>query len=131
MSRYPFHVDPRHADKRTELAVQIAFRNRMRIMAPAVMLVAIPNEGKRSSWEAIKRNREGLYPGFPDMMALWDGKVAFLEFKTGSGTLSDAQIDCLNGLVRRNFVVGVFRHEDTAVEWLRDHGAPFVGEFTA
>jgi len=124
---YPFHTDPRAADDgREELRIQVAFRNRMRMLAPQVLLVAIPNEGRRTTWEAMKRKREGLMPGFPDMMALWDGKAAFLEFKKANGALSEVQVDCLNNLVRRDFPVGVFRHEDTAVEWLRGHGAPFM-----
>lgn len=126
--QYLFHVDPPSvADAaQDEMKIQVQFRNRMRTKAPGVMLVAIPNAGRRSSWEGLARWREGMVPGFPDMMALWDGRVAFLEFKAGSGTIDPKQIDCLNRLMRQNFVVGVFRSADTAVEWLRGHGAPFA-----
>lgn len=127
MSRFVFHVDPRNPDcDKTELEIQTMFRNRMRTLAPQVMLVGIPNAGKRGAGEARTRKREGLYPGFPDMMALYDGKCLFLEFKKGTGAIDDKQVDCLNSLVQRNFVVGVFRAADTAVEWLRRHGAPFL-----
>lgn len=124
---YPFHIDPAaDAADGDELAIQVKFRNRMRTAAPTVMLVAIPNAGRRSAWEGITRAREGMMAGFPDMMALWDGKIAFLEFKTRAGSIDEKQIDCLNRLVRQNFVVGVFRSPDTAIEWLRGHGAPFL-----
>lgn len=127
-NRYLFHVDPPSVadDSQDEFKIQVQFRNRMRNKAPAVMLAAIPNAGKRSNWEGLTRWREGMVPGFPDMMALWDGRVAFLEFKAGNGSIGEKQIDCLNRLMRQNFVVGVFRSADTAVEWLRGHGAPFL-----
>lgn len=124
---YAFHVDPRNpACDKTELQIQVGFRNKMHMAAPSVMLVAIPNEGKRSQWEACKRKREGLVAGFPDMLALWDGKTAGLEFKTGKGTLSETQVETLNGLARRGFPVGVFRSPDTALAWLREQGAPVL-----
>ncbi len=127
MPRYPFHVDPREvASEGSELSIQTRFRNKMRTQAPTVMLVAIPNAGRRSSYETLVRSREGMVSGFPDLMALWDGRAAFLEFKNAGGTISAQQIDCLNRLVRQNFVVGVFRSPETAIEWLRDHGAPFL-----
>lgn len=125
--RFVFHVDPRNAAcTKSELQIQIAFRNQMKKLAPDVMIVAIPNEGKRSKWEAIKRGREGLYPGFPDIMVLYDGKCRFIEFKAGTGALSDNQIDCFNALVARNHTIGVFRSADTAIEWLRRTGVPIL-----
>ena len=121
MNRYPFHVDPRNAqDSRNELAHQVLFQQRMRILAPRVMLVGVPNAGKRSAWEKRQRAKEGLRTGFPDMIALHDGRTAFLEFKSGTGTLSNDQVDTLNSLVRQDFPVGVFREADTAVEWLQN-----------
>ena len=127
MSRYPFHVDGRDvAIEGTELEIQAGFRNKMRHKAPEVMLVAVPNAGRRTSYEALTRHREGMVSGFPDLIALWDGKVAFLEFKNRTGQISDSQIACLNRLVRHNFAVGVFRSPDTAVDWLRKQGAPFL-----
>lgn len=132
-SPYPFHVDPRNAacDK-DELGIQVLFRSRMRMLAPGILLVGIPNAGRRSAWEQRQRSKEGLTPGFPDMIALHDGRSAFLEFKTGTGTLATAQIDMLNTLVRLNFVVGVFRSADTACDWLRGHFPnAFVGRLAA
>ena len=120
-----FHIDPPAiADTGDELSIQIKFRNRMHTLAPKVMLVAVPNAGKRSAWEGRTRKREGMVKGFPDMMALHDGQSYFLEFKAGKGRLSDDQMDCLNRLVRLDFPVGVFRSADTAVDWLREHGVP-------
>ena len=117
-----FHVDPRNAQgAKDEATVQAQFRARMRIAAPRVMLAAIPNAGKRTAWEARQRKAEGLVPGFPDMIAFFDGRAACLEFKSGTGSLSENQIGTLNRLVNLDIPVGVFRSADTAIEWLCGH----------
>lgn len=119
---FPFHVDPRNTQGPTdELVTQTTFRRRMRMEAPGVMLVAVPNAGKRTAWERRQRAAEGLTPGFPDMMALFDKTALFLEFKSGTGALSNVQIDCLNRLAAQGFAVGVFRSADTATDWVRGH----------
>lgn len=126
---YPFHVDPRNAAQEAdEMAIQVAFRRKVRLDAPGIKLVAIPNAGRRSAWEQIKRAKEGLTAGFPDMQALHGGRIAFLEFKSGTGALSTAQIDQMNWLVRNGFTVGVFRSADTAVDWLRVQMPDAFGE---
>lgn len=131
--RLPFHVDPRDASNdKDEASIQALFRNRMRTLAPEVILVAVPNAGRRTAWEKRQRAKEGLVPGFPDMLAMFDGRTAAFEFKSGTGSLSNVQIDTLNRLVAQDFPVGVFRSADTAVEWLQNHWpAAFVGAFTA
>lgn len=119
---YPFHVDPRNAaQEQDELTIQVSFRRKMRDLAPAVKLVAIPNAGRRSSWEQIKRAKEGLTSGFPDLMALHQGRVAFIEFKAGTGSIDMKQIDQMNWLWRNAFPVGAFRSVETAVAFLREH----------
>jgi hypothetical protein len=129
---FPFHVDPTHKGETDEIGIQVLFRNRMRVLAPTVMLVGIPNAGRRTAWEGRQRGREGMVPGFPDIMALHDGRAAFLEFKKGSGSLQANQVDVLNRLVRLDFAVGVFRDADSAVEWLQGHWpTAFVGRLAA
>lgn len=119
---YPFHIDPRDAaNDKDELAIQVGFRSQMRTRAPKVMLFGIPNAGRRSAWETMQRGKEGMVPGFPDMGALYEGRAAFLEFKSGTGALSNQQIDTLNRLVARDIPVGVFRSADTAIAWLEGH----------
>lgn len=119
---YLFHTDPRNAgQEQDELTIQVSFRRKMRELAPTVKLVAIPNAGRRSSWEQIKRAKEGLISGFPDLMALHQGRVAFLEFKSGIGSIDVKQVDQMNWLHRNAFPVGAFRSVDTAVEWMREH----------
>jgi hypothetical protein len=115
----------------SEIATQTSFRARCRIMCPGVSLVAIPNGGKRSQWAAMQAKREGLATGFPDMMALAPGKVAFLEFKSDKGRLNDNQSEWLDRLKGMGWPCGVFRDADVAVEFLRDNGFPFVGSVFA
>lgn len=116
---YPFHIDPRDKLGRDEISVQTAFRRDMRTLAPQVMLVGIPNAGRRTQWETGQRAKEGMVPGFPDMMALYRGMACYLEFKSSTGDIKDNQIDTLNALVRQGFSVGVFRSEVSALSWLR------------
>src|SRR5690348_14445569 len=115
----------------SELAIQTLFRSRCRILCPRVSLVAIPNAGKRTQWQAQQAKREGLATGFPDMMALAPGKVAFLEFKAVKGRLSDSQGEWLDRLHEMGFPCGVFRDADVAVEFLRANGFPFIGRVAA
>lgn len=117
---YPFHIDPRDArGAKAEIGVQVAYRGKMRLQAPRVMLVAIPNAGKRSAWEARERAREGMVKGFPDMLALYDGRTLGLEFKSGTGQPTDHQLETLGRLHRLGFPVGIFRSAESALEWTR------------
>lgn len=122
-----FHVDPPAvADSGDEIGIQVRFRNRVKNLAPAVRLFAIPNAGKRTAWAAMQAKREGMTSGFPDVGALWDGGGAFLEFKTRTGTLSLEQIAWLNWLHQAGHPCGVFRSAETAIAFLRSQGAPFL-----
>lgn len=116
----------------TEIAIQTLFRSRCRILCPGVSLVAVPNAAKRSQWAAAQVKREGLATGFPDMMALAPGgKIAFLEFKTLKGRLTENQQEWQERLSQMGFPVGVFRDADAAVEFLRAQGFPFIGRISA
>lgn len=110
----------------SELAIQTLFRSRCRIQCPQVSIVAIPNGGKRGQKALNQARREGAAWGFPDVMALAPGKVAFLEFKAEKGTLSANQEDWLDRLHTLGFPCGVFRDADKALAFLREHGFPFL-----
>lgn len=116
--------------ERSEIQLVTLFRSRCRIICPGVSLVAIPNAAKRSQWAAQNAKREGMAAGFPDMMALAPGKVAFLEFKSAKGRISDNQGEWLDRLHEMGFPCGVFRDADKAVEFLRGHRFPFIGRLT-
>lgn len=128
MSNFLFHVDPPAvADAGKELEIQSRFRNRLRKIAPAIKLFAIPNGSNITGWERIQKHREGLVRGFPDLGAMaHPGLIAFCEFKTKTGQLSDDQIRELNWLHKSGFPCGVFRSAETAIQALRDWGFPFA-----
>lgn len=114
----------------SEIKIQTLFRSRARILCPGVAIVAIPNAAKRTQWAAAQAKREGLATGFPDLMALAPGKVAFLEMKSAKGRLSEPQVEWIDRLSDMGFPCGVFRDPDDALEFLRDHGFPFIGRLT-
>lgn len=111
----------------SEIAIQCGFRNRLRYVAPAVSVVAIPNAAKRTQWAAMQAKKEGMCAGFPDVMCLWaGGGICFIEFKTLKGRLSDSQGEWLVRLRERGHLVTVARSVDAAVDFLRECGAPVM-----
>jgi hypothetical protein len=72
--------------------------------------------------------------GFPDLSAMWSNGhraatlagMAFLELKDRGGSLAPEQIDWLNWLHQAGFPCGCFRSVESACNFLRRHGAPFM-----
>jgi hypothetical protein len=125
----PWHIDAKDKDPRSEEKRQLAFLNAARMLCPAVAIFAVPNGGKRSQWAAMKAKREGMKAGVLDLVCTWPGGVAFLEFKNGHDMPDANQRERLNLLTRQGHHCGVFRQEASALRFLRDCGAPFVGRF--
>ena len=121
-----WHIDPRDKDPRNEDARQAAFIRDARIVCPGVDIVAIPNAGRRTRWEAAKRKREGMKAGALDLVCTWNRGVAFIEFKNGTDGPDANQRDRLNMLTRWGHWCGVFRQEASALAFLRACGAPFI-----
>jgi hypothetical protein len=128
---YLFHHDtPSVADDGDELSIQVALRKALAKIAPGVRLIAIPNGAQRTVWAAMKAKQEGMASGFPDCEILWNGGHAYVELKTRTGKLSDAQHLWLNWLTQNGHSCGVFRSVATCLTWLHDLGAP-VARVTA
>jgi hypothetical protein len=109
----------------SELAEQQALRKRLYYSAPSVMVVAVPNAARRTVWEARRAKQEGLAAGFPDLMAIWPGGIAFVEMKrVKGGTVSDNQREWIERLQGYGFPAAVCRGADAAMAFLRDAGAP-------
>jgi hypothetical protein len=120
------------SDDPSELQIVTLFRSRAKMLCPGVMIVAVPNGGKRSQWAAQQAKREGLATGFPDCLCFWrGGGVAMIEFKARKGKLSLAQEEWLDRLVEFGFPASVARSADEALDFLRECGAPFVGKVMA
>lgn len=115
-----FHVDDRSvADDGDEHGIQVRLLNRLRMNAPRLKVIAIPNQGQRSAYGNIRMKAEGLAKGTWDLLAQGDGEIAWLELKTRTGTLKPEQHDFGNWQVRNGFRCGVFRSAVTAEAWLR------------
>lgn len=109
----------------SELEIQQTFRKRLYYAAPAVRVVAVPNAGRRTQWEARRAKQEGMAPGFPDVMVIGpDGLVAFIEFKAAKGRISETQREWIDLLCRYTFPATVARSADEAIAFLREHGFP-------
>ena len=94
--------------------------------------IAIPNAGKSSEWERIRRWREGARAGALDLLLTWtptkpgDRGVFFAEFKDGTKEPKPAQIERLNLLYRQGHRCGVYRNSMTLLLHLQEAGAPFL-----
>lgn len=120
-----FTIEPSDKGDASELARQIAFRRFMASAAPSVLVYAntngthIATQGGR-----YKANAEGRTKGVPDVTVVWNHGVAWLEWKAGKGTPSNAQIELGNRLVTMGQRFAVVRSVDFAAALLREWGAP-------
>lgn len=127
----PWHCDAKDRDPRPEEKRQLAFLRDAKMLCPAVDIFAVPNGGKRSQWAAMKAKREGMKAGVLDLVCTWPaGGVAFVEFKNGTDMPDANQRERLNLLTRQGHHCGVFRSSETALRFLKEAGAPFVGWFS-
>lgn len=127
-----FYIEPKGRSPASEFARQRAFLSYMARNAPAVDVLAIPNAGRGTDWERVRRWQEGARRGALDLVITWrptrpdDRGVFFVEFKDKDGMPSPAQRDRLNWYARNGFGCGVYRTAERLVDHLRVAGAPFV-----
>ncbi len=120
-----WHLDEKDKDPRTEAQRVASFLSMRRYIAPTVDIVAVPNAGRRTRWEAMQRKREGMTAGALDYFLTWPGGgIAFIEFKDGRGMPDDNQMRRLDMYVRQGHLCGVFRTGESAWGWLERVGAP-------
>lgn len=119
------YVEPKDKGAASELDRQGAWVAFIHRYACRVLVYAVRNGAHIASTSGRnKAKREGLYTGFPDTGANWDGGLAYLEWKDGRGDPSDAQIDCLNRLVAMGYPCAIVRTLETANRWLIEQGCP-------
>jgi hypothetical protein len=111
---------PRKRRAAPEAAIQRAIIDRMRWCG--VLCVAVPNEGKRSVVAGRVLKGTGMRPGFPDLICMQDGRVAFLEVKAPAGVVSGAQAAMHAELERQGMRVAVVRSQDEAVASIKRWG---------
>ena len=129
-------IDPKDADPRSEELRQVAVLRMGRILCPAVSFFAVPNGINRTQWEMNKALREGMKADALDLVATWAPTpstpgVAFIEMKDGTKMPDQNQRDRLNLYTRQGHLCGVFRQEKSVMDFLRRHGAPFMGAIAA
>jgi hypothetical protein len=128
----PWFIEAKDKDPRDELKRQTLFLSRLHNQAPAVDAIAIPNAGRGSDWERLRRWKEGARAGALDLLLTWaptrpgDRGVFFAEMKDGQKMPTREQRDRLNLYYRQGHGCGVFRKPDTLLAHLRAAGAPFL-----
>lgn len=122
----PWFLEPRDDDPAPEFDRQRAFVNQMARIAPSIDVLAIPNAGKSSDWERLRRHAEGARRGALDLIITWNRGVMFAEFKDGKGMPTKDQRERLNRYYRQGHHCGVYRKPETLIAHLRSLGAPFL-----
>lgn len=64
----------------------------------------------------------GVYPGFADLVILWEGRALFLELKSPKGRLTPAQEAFRDTVLAQGFGWALVRTLDDALGALADHG---------
>jgi hypothetical protein len=103
----------------TEHAIQAAFFEWALLHPEAKRAFAVPNGGLRSKAVAGKLKAEGVRSGVPDVClpkARGGYHGLFIEFKSASGRLTDAQHQELALLEADGYAVAVCRSTEAAVE---------------
>lgn len=119
-------IEPKDKDPRDEFARQSAFVNFMRKHSSAIVY-AVPNGARLSTWQKLRRWREGAVAGALDLEIKWaPGRCFVAEFKDGRGMPDRDQRDMLNRLYRAGVPCGVYRTAEVLVEHLRALGCPFL-----
>lgn len=106
----------------TEAQLQIAvFEYLKAVLIPPAFAFHVPNEaaGKRSKWATYQLKRQGLVPGAPDLLILFDGRCVGIELKTPSGRVSRAQDDFLRAMNAAGCSASVCRSIDDVKQFLK------------
>ena len=102
---------------RSESTEQVIFVARVRQFHPDVMVMSIPNGGKRDPKVAAQMKREGVLPGAPDLFVPEprNGKHGlFIEMKRIDGRTSADQVRVHESLKAKGYEVVVCKGADAA-----------------
>ena len=102
---------------RSESTEQTIFVARVRQFHPEIVLMSIPNGGKRDPRVAAQMKREGVLPGAPDLLVAEprSGQHGlFIEMKRSDGRTSKEQKELHAKLVDRGYAVEVCYSADEA-----------------
>lgn len=78
-----------------EAPIQRAIINYLRLALPGAVVAHVPNaiaiRGKDAAKATARAKREGMVPGFPDLICIHGGKTWLFEVKAPGGALSKSQ----------------------------------------
>lgn len=74
---------------------------------------------------------DGMKAGFPDLMLIWRGGIAFIEVKKPGGTLQPEQKSVHQILMSMGWPVAVCKSHDEAYDFLLQCGAPCSARMAA
>jgi VRR-NUC domain len=115
----------RRGDCNAEARIQAAIVEWIRVVAPFIMVFAVPNGGLRSKPEATRMRWTGVLAGVPDLAVVAPGgRIFFIEVKAPGGYLSAAQRAMHGRLVALGTAAATVRPVDEAREALAHWGIP-------
>ena len=119
-----FPVEPKDRGRASELDRQVGLDKLLKVVGHGVTSWAVPNAAKRGFKAQAQAKREGLTAGVFDKHYAWKHGIACLEWKDGTGDMSQAQIDWGNMMHRLGFRVACVRTPEFAHALLSQWGAP-------
>ena len=116
--------------KRDEDRIQKQIVAELRARLPKAIIHHSPNEGNRGGTKGIidgrRRKAMGLFPGYPDLEVICNGKVTFIEVKTPKGKLAPSQKLFMEAVQAQGFDYLLMRSADEvppALDILRGRAA--------
>jgi hypothetical protein len=105
--------------RRPEQAIQRAVFQHIRARGvPGLVAIHVGNGGYRKPVEAAIMKRLGVTAGVPDILLWYDHKSFALEIKSGSGRLSEHQIEMLSRLENAGVSTAVCHGLDASIKCL-------------
>ncbi len=105
----------RRRDLNAEARIQAAIVEWIRLVAPGVLVFAVPNGGLRTKAEAARLRWTGVVAGVPDLVLIApSGRACFLEVKTPRGRPSPEQLTIHEALIALGTPPAIVRSIDDA-----------------
>jgi hypothetical protein len=117
----------------TERQVQRAIISMMGTAFPSVLVHHSPNGGHLAGNDEARFKQagalrgDGMKPGFPDLIAIWNRGVAFMEVKRpgyAPSQVKPQQIQIHARLAELGFAPAIVTSPEEAFAFLRERGAP-------
>lgn len=119
--------------KPTERQVQRSILAMMGTAFPRVLVHHSPNGGHLAGNDQARFKQvgalkgDGMKTGFPDLIAIWNHGVAFMEVKRpgySPSQVSPAQIELHATLAEMGFTPAIVTSQEEAFAFLKERGAP-------